>query len=282
MALNDAVTMMVVTFLMGEQAMMKNKTIDILAVITLTLVVVALTLFVPGNIVAVRIFALPLVLVLPGYALLSALFFRQTFSITERLLYSPGISLAIVISGGLVLNVTPTGFSADSWALLLGCVTLAACIVALVRRRGQSASPSRYFTFSHSGFTFRQGVLLGLASVIVCGAIAVSIIGAEQQPYPGFTQLWILPVQGASAKNSVLLGVKNMEHAEMTYLLEVNVDGKLVKTWPSIALKQSESWEMTLLISQTKHAGSTMVEAMLYRVDAPTKIYRHVELWLST
>jgi uncharacterized membrane protein len=261
---------------------MKKRSIDIIAVIVLTIVAVTLVFTVKPDTMYGRILTLPLVLVLPGYALTSALFTGKTFGIPERLVFSMSLSLVIVILGGLVLNLLPSGLSSDSWAVLLGCITLASSITALVRQRRQGIPTFKRLKFSSSGFTFRQGLLLGVAVVIVGGAIAVSIIGAERQPYTGFTQLWILPASGAKTHNTVLLGVNNMEKIDMDYRLDVNVNGKVVKLWPSIELKPGENWEVTLVILQVKNSGSTMVEAVLYRVDAPTTLYRHVELWLGT
>ncbi len=110
----------------------------------------------------------------------------------------------------------------------------------------------------------------------------MSIIGAERQPYPGFTQLWILPAGGSNPKDAISLGVNNMELTAMEYSLAVSVDGKVVKDWPSIDLNSQGKWQATLLIPQSGHAGTAKIEADLYRMDAPTTIYRHVVLWLGT
>lgn len=256
---------------------------DILVVIALTLVVVVLALAVPPDIIAIRILTLPLVLVLPGYALTEALLTRQTLGITERLVFSLGLSLVIVIVGGLVLNWTPFGLHTSTWAVFLGGITLGASAIAFLRRRGQSSAVSGWSGVGSIGFTFGQGLLLGLAAFIVCGAVAVSILGAEQQPRPGFTQLWILPGGGtANAKDSVRLGMSNMESKAMQYRLAVREDGKVVKEWPSIDLKPNEKWEATLMLSPTGDTGTARVEAELYRTDDPTTVYRDVVLVLST
>lgn len=260
---------------------MRQRSIDILVVIALTSIAVTLVCTVPANNVAVRILALPLVFFLPGYALTALLFSRQTSNIVERIVFSLGISLILVILSGLVLNLTPSGLQPDTWAALSGAITLAASIVTLLRQQTQSA-PASQSARSRYGFTFRQGLLLALAVIILGGALAISIIGAERQPYPGFTQLWILPAQGANTKNAVLLGVRNMEKTAMGYRLVVNMGSKEIKQWPSLDLQSGENWEATLAIPQTQHAEPTMIEAILYRLDAPTGMYRHVELWLST
>src|SRR5437879_4588786 len=260
---------------------MKHRSVDIAVVVSLTIIAVALIFIAIPESVPIRFLTLPLVLVLPGYALISAIFPRRSLGVPERLVFSLGLSMVIVILGGLVLNWTSFGLHASSWAVLLACITLGASAVALIRRRGQSISTSGWLGVGDIGLTFRQGLLLGLAVLIVCGAGVVSIIGAEQQPHP-FTQLWILPPDGTSPKDSVQLGVSNMELTAMEYHLDVNVDHKVVKEWPSISLKPNEKWETMLILPSTGHAGTVRVEALLYRANVPRTIYRNVVLWLGT
>jgi uncharacterized membrane protein len=284
---------------MKERLMMNHRSFDIFVVAAIAIVATALALT-PDNVPG-RFLAVPLVLVLPGYALTSALFAKRALGVPERLVFSLALSLVIVILGGLLLNWTPFGLHTISWSVLLGGVTLSASALALVRRqgqsvssilphepgkqwqfafvrrRGQSVSASGQFESVDVGLTFRQVLLFGLALVVVCGAVFVSIIGAERQPFPGFTQLWILPESGA-----IRLGVNNMELAGKEYRLDVSVDGHYVKEWHSIDLMPNEKWEASLVLPQIRHAGTTQVEAQLYTKDAPTRIYRHVILWLRT
>src|SRR5258708_13001180 len=252
---------------------MNHRSTDIFEVVAITLVAAVLALLVQPDIALIRILTLPLVLVLQGYALTAALLPNRSLGVAERLMFSLGISLAVVILGGLALNWTPFGLRASSWAVLLAGIKPAASVVALVRRRGQSISAPGWLRVGNVGLTLRQGLLLGLAAAIVCGAVAVSIIGAERQPYAGFTQLWILPARGANAEKAVSLGVSNMESAAMEYRLAVTMDGKVVKEWPSIDLNPNEKWEATLVLTPTGSAGIAGVEADLYRVEAPTPIY---------
>jgi uncharacterized membrane protein len=259
---------------------MKQRSVDIFAVIAITLIAIILAFVMPQDNVAARIWTLPLVLFLPGYALISALFTKERLGVAERFVFSLGLSLSIAIPGGLLLNLTSFGLRSGSWAVLLGGITIAASVFALIRRRGQASFASgRPWVI---GFTFRQGLLLGLALIVVGGAIAVSIIGAQQQPYPGFTQFWILPAGQANTRNVVHLGVKNMEPTPMVYRLVVNINNKPLKIWPAIDVNQSDTWEATLVLPQSAKGSSTKVEAKLYREDAPTKVYRDVFLWLGT
>lgn len=260
---------------------MKYRSMDMLAVIALTCIAITLACTVPANDVAVRILTLPLVFFLPGYALSALLFSGQTQDIVERVAFSLGSSLILVILSGLVLNLTSDGLSAGSWIALPGMITLVVSVAVLLRRQGQNAANPQWVGSRYS-FPTGQGLLLALAALILGGALALSISGAGQQPYPGFTQLWMLPADGAHAKDSVQLGVKNMEKTAMDYRLVVNMGGKVIKQWSSLDLRVGENWQTTLAVPAVGQNSPVLVEALLYRPNTPTTPYRHVELWLAT
>ena len=267
---------------------MKLRTIDtnLLVVIILTIVAVVLVFIVPSQWLPLRVLTLPLAFVLPGYALMRALFPGKPFGNAERITFSLGISVSIVILGGLVLNSTTFGLQARSWAVLLGVITLTASAVAILRQRNQGVATERQAGFKGLPFTFRQGVLLGIATLIVGGAFAVSIVGAQQQARSGFTQLWMLPTSSTSkVDNSVSLGVSNKEFTPMQYHLAVDINGKVIKDWPAIDLSPNQQWKFTLVLQKSLLAGSATtpakIEALLYRASDPKTIYRHVVLWLG-
>ncbi|TME03321.1 MAG: hypothetical protein E6I80_19440, partial [Chloroflexi bacterium] len=62
---------------------MKHKSVDLHVVMTITIVDVALVFALPSTNVIGRILTLPLVLVLPGYALTCALFPKRALGILE-------------------------------------------------------------------------------------------------------------------------------------------------------------------------------------------------------
>src|SRR5258706_7550272 len=98
---------------------MNHRSMDLLAVVATTIVAAVLVLLVPPDVVLIRILTLPLVLLLPGYALVSALFPDHSLGVAERLVFSLGLSLADVIFGGASLNLTPVCFRASMWAATL-------------------------------------------------------------------------------------------------------------------------------------------------------------------
>lgn len=261
---------------------MKHRSIDVLIVAALALVAGALAFFTPSNWLPIRILALLLVFILPGYALTSALLPQRPLGVPERLVFSLGLSLSAVMLGGLLLNLIPLGLNTSSWAVYLVSLTVVASAIAFIRQRRQSLPNQEPSRVGHISFTFGQGLLLGLATLVVGAAVGLSIEGAQRQVRPGFTQLWILSANGTPhAKNTVRLGVSNMEATGMEYHLIVNMDGKVIKDWPSLDLAQNRQWETALALPPTGHTGVARVEAMLYRTDVPTKIYRDVVLWFA-
>ncbi|HCI79328.1 MAG TPA: hypothetical protein DHW02_06535, partial [Ktedonobacter sp.] len=140
---------------------MKYRSIqrDIVAVMAITIILVILLFIVPPNWLPVRLLALPLVLVLPGYALTSALFPERAFPVSQRLVFSIALSLVTAVLGGLLIDVTPFGLQTDSWAGILGGITLCACVVTLIRRRGQSI-PASGWSRAYFHLKFSQWLLL--------------------------------------------------------------------------------------------------------------------------
>jgi uncharacterized membrane protein len=76
---------------------------------------------------------LPIVLVLPGFAMLSAVLPRPQLSLIERCLASVGASLAMTTCAGVLLGAAPMGLSRESLALTLGLTTIAASVYAGIR-----------------------------------------------------------------------------------------------------------------------------------------------------
>jgi uncharacterized membrane protein len=220
--------------------------------------------------------ALPLVLVLPGYAISAAIFLKHRLGVPERLLFSVGLSLAVAALGGLALNITPWGLSAGSWAVLLGSVTLGASVVALARRRERL-----WVSTGHSrvGLRAYEVLLLGLAALVVVVGLRLARTPVPSQGFQGYTFLWILPAN-ENAHDAVRLGVSSNEFAATSYRLQVKVNDAILREWPVIELAPGEQWEATVVLPAAQ-AQDERVEALLYRSDAPDTVYRRGLLWLG-
>ena len=110
---------------------------DLALVIFLTLLCIPFVLIPPLNEISpIRIIlGLPLVLFLPGYSLIAALFIRKDdLDGIERVALSFGLSIAITPLLGLALNYTPFGIRLTPILIVLSVFTIALAIGAYVRR----------------------------------------------------------------------------------------------------------------------------------------------------
>ena len=94
---------------------MKPDNRDLLVVAAAAPVCAALALAVP--VAPVRILAaVPLCLVLPGYALTAAIFARREISGLQYSLLALALSLSTLVLGSLVLDLSPGGIRSGTWA----------------------------------------------------------------------------------------------------------------------------------------------------------------------
>ena len=106
---------------------------------------------------------------------------------------------------------------------------------------------------------------------------------ATQQPYPGFTQLWLLPPTQRESSCIVQLGVQNFEGTNVTYRVTMQVNG-VSTTWTPIALDPQQTWNRSvpIIFGSTTKSTKALVEVQLYRMNNPTVVYRHVHVLLLT
>lgn len=252
---------------------MRYKYLWLVTSMIMAIVVVVLTVSRASGFGASRLLALPFVLILPGYVITGALFPRGALGSIERLAVSLGLSLSVTVLGGVALNWTPWGLQPESWAVLLGGITIIAGGVALVQYR-------RFY----NGVAFRprlplrarEGVLLALAAALALGALGIARVGASTQQTPGFTQLWILP-PAAPDGNAIRLGIRSMEANAEGYSLQLKAGNKILQEWPLIDLAPGMTWEDSVELGGQQSRGR-LIEAFLYRLDTPGVVYRHVLL----
>ena len=109
---------------------------DLALVIALTLACILFVMVPPLNETPVRVvLGLLLVLFLPGYSLIAALFPRgDDLDAIERIALSFGLSIAVVPLIGLALNYTPFGIRLVPLLAGLSVFTISLAMVACVRR----------------------------------------------------------------------------------------------------------------------------------------------------
>ncbi len=223
------------------------------------------------------VLGLLMITLVPGYALVQAAFVGRSFSLIEKAMLSLGLSLVLTVLGGLLLNQTSWGLQPGSWAAWVGGLTLVACGVALLRREqpfllGSSFSPRR-FSF---GFSGGQMLMVSLATIMVVGAVIVARNGAEEI-HTTVTQFWLLPASSTNS-DSLKLGITSTEIVPVDYRLELKAGDKVIQEWPTLKLEPNANWVNTINLPTDLGQGQK-IDAFLYRLDAPNKIYRQTTFW---
>jgi hypothetical protein len=221
------------------------------------------------------IFAAPLALLLPGYAIAAASFPPGRLDWTRFLLVSLVLSICTLALGGLVLNYMPGGIRPLSWALLLVLVTTLGCRRASRRRPGpKAAAPA--LRRPRLGLYGGGLVLAGLAAMVAALALSQTTLPADEAV--GFTELWVLP-EGSDPSREVQVGVGSEEQTKVFYDLLIEVgDRPLVRR--SFSLAPGHTRLVRLRTAPSPDGRPIPVTASLLRQNHFDEIYRRVRSWL--
>jgi len=176
------------------------------------------------------------VLVLPGYAVVAALFPADgEIRWIQRLILSIVMSLALVPLAGLVTASLPGGFRVEAALGLLGVGTVGACGIALARRRRLPADRRLRFALDvlpprpagATGTDRALALLLGVAVVAATASFTMSTLA----PPLGFTEFYLLNGAGGRGpyptnlsvgeEGLVILVVVNRESRDVNYTISI-------------------------------------------------------------
>lgn len=197
-----------------------------------------------ADILPVRVLlALPLLLFIPGYCVIAALFPKDgDINLIERFTLSVGLSIAIVPLIGLGLNFTPWGIRLEPVLISVSLFTLLMVLVAfytrsalphdeqfrILFRRASSAVREGGAPAGKSRFDRLCGVVLALAILVtIATAIYVITVPREGEPFSAFFILgnnrtamdypdWII----VGRDYPMFVGVENHEYRDTRYTVE--------------------------------------------------------------
>lgn len=189
------------------------------------------------------LFGVAMVLFIPGYALIAALFpTKGDLDGIERVALSFGLSIAVVPLIGLALNYTPWGIRLDPILASLTVFTLAMTLVAWYRRlllpagdrfvvpaRAMIAS-ARAELYDPGASRFDRALSVVLVLSIVAAVATTAYVIAVPKEGEHFTEFYILGHGGkaadyptdfaAGSTQSLIIGVGNHEYREVPYTVE--------------------------------------------------------------
>lgn len=220
-----------------------------LAICYLWLAAALLTIYTPYlNETFLRaLFSIPLILFIPGYSLIAALFpGSKDIDGIERAALSFGLSIAVVPLIGLALNYTPWGIRLDPIVVCLSLFTICMGIIAQYRRA--QLPPEERFTVPFSGIrntlaaeffpkdTTRIDRILStvlLVAIIAAVATTVYVIVVPKEGEK-FTEFYILgekqkaadyPTRLLVGENaSLFIGIGNHEYRPVNYTVETYLE----------------------------------------------------------
>lgn len=251
------------------------------------------------------LFGIPVVLFIPGYALIAALFpGRKDIDTIERVALSFGLSIAVVPLTGLALNYTPWGIRLDPMVISLSLLTIGLTLIALYRRAllppeerfvvpldTVRRSLVQEFFPKESSRTDRILSVILLVAILAAVTTTVFVIVVPKEGEK-FTEFFILgekqkaadyPSQLLVGENaSMFIGIGNHEYRNISYtvetwLVDMNFDEKtntstIVKMDRISRTTTDLAHNQTRILPYTFSAGKTgynRVEFLLFNGTAP-------------
>jgi uncharacterized membrane protein len=224
---------------------------------------------------ALRAGALVAALLAPGYVWGRVLFGRRPIPTADRWVFALGLSLASFVVGAFVLNWTPWGLQRATWATWFVVVVVGGILV-LIARGDVPGAPSA--TARVAARARRPASIQVVAAIVlVAMAYAVSYLGAVRQPREGFTQAWIVPIEGRSVATAGF-GLTNHEDVPRRFDVELWWNGTLQQRFEGVLLRPGEAWTEELAVAGYATPGELALVAFR---DGEAAAHRRVALGLG-
>jgi hypothetical protein len=254
----------------GRIAAREAMRTDLGLVAALAVVALAVVVAVPASVAVLRLpAALALILVLPGYALASAIV--GELRPAERVLLSLVLSITATIIVALALELVGAHLTTTPWMGLLAAVTVAAAATAVVR------GDPRPVVLPRVRLGFAQISALAAAVALLGGAAALGFtpLGAPKGTQ-GSTALWICARENGCKlpSNAVEVGVISDQLHATRWRVRVLVAGRSPRSFGPITLAPGATWSHIVATG----AGAPVVRAFLYSTGRPSTAYRSVVL----
>jgi uncharacterized membrane protein len=238
------------------------------------------------------------VLLIPGFALQTALFPHKTdLDPIGRLAFSFGLSLAVLPPVFLILSALGLGVQVWPIAAALSVLVILCAVVAFVRRRLSSEEEKTVSTaqLSVKGWWASQDRISRLLYFLLATALSTAVLSAilvsREKLGEKFTEFYILDSQGLSmdyprevtANTQVfcMLAIVNHEGQLSEYrIVAVGGEDQMLATSEPISLMDGETWQGFLTIELAQAGDGQKVEFFLERVGSPWP-YRTLRIWIN-
>lgn len=277
---------------------------DLLAAAALSVLTLFFTLVPPLASLPVRIpLGLIMVLFLPGYALIAALFPRKDdIDGMERVALSFGLSIAVVPLMGLGLNYTIWGIRLVPVVISLCLFTVMMVFAAQLRRSalGQeevfSVAFRQVFRAIHSelmnnrGSRIDRALTVILVIVVILSVFALVYVVVTPKQGEKFTEFYILSPEGraydyptsviSGQTSTVIVGIVNHEYDPINYTMRMAIQNSTFLS-RDVRLADNQTWERPISYSLQHVGDNQKLEFLLYKEYNFTAPYRDLHLWVN-
>lgn len=277
---------------------------DLRAAIALSLLTLAFVLVPELSILPLRLpLALIMLLFLPGYVLMAALFPRKgELGGIEMVALSIGMSIAVVPLIGLELSRTSLGLRLGPVAISLTAFIILVSVIAYLRR-SMLASEERFSIGFKKGMSdLKHGLMAEEAGILGKAFIAILVIGIifsavaltymVEAPNQGeeFTEFYILGSDGdahdyatsivAGNNSTVLVGIINHEYSKTNYTLSLNLSNSTIMS-KRLTLDHNQTWEQPVHYMVRNVGDDQELKFLLYKNQNFTSPYRELHIWIN-
>ncbi len=255
----------------------------------------------PGQTLFKTILVVSMVLFIPGYVLISALFPKKDdLDNIERLALSSGLSIAIAPVLGILLKFT-------LWAELVH-VLLALCLLTFIliifaayRREKQPPEERFYVPFHRLQELVEEELDMPKSKTdrIYTGILIFTIVLAVSMLYfvitapkigERFTEFYILGPEGkadnypaalrSNYPATILVGVANHEYISVNYTVRIALD-KEILTDTLFSSGHNEIWEKNVTFVPGKNGTNMKLEFLLFKENNFSSPYRELYIWVN-
>ena len=247
------------------------------------------------------ILGLLLILFIPGYSLIAALFPKKNdLDGIERTALSFGLSIAVVPLIGLLLNYTPFGIRLDPVLISISIFTVFMSTAAYIRRwklsedERFSVNFKYYFDRMLESFKRESGtdrilsIVLVISIILAVSATAYVIVVPKEGEK--FTEFYILGQNGTASNyptnltvgqaGNVTIGIVNHEYSDVNYEMVIKLNNQTIND-TNITLSNNQTYLQPFTFTPGTYGQNQELEFELYKLPDNNTVYRSLHLWIN-
>ncbi|VVB91058.1 Uncharacterised protein [uncultured archaeon] len=242
---------------------------------------------------------IPMVLFIPGYVTVAALYPRNNLEPVVRIALSLGLSIVVIPILGLILNFT-FGLNLISVinALCIYIITVVFIAINRIRKLPEdlqfSISFNKLFRITDIELNSKNmaNSILAIILIFTIGSAADMAYLAITTPKIGerFTEFYVLDGQGKAdnypielklnSSVDLMAGVVNHEYVPTNYTIQMVLDKELLTT-EKLSLNDTEKWEKKIILNPNKEGFDMKLQFLLFKENNFTIPYRKLYLFIN-